>query len=566
MFQPAISIKTAVTEIHNRRYLLPSIQREFVWTEYKIIRLFDSIMRGYPISSFLFWKIHNANKNKFTLYEFVKDYHERDNKHNKKANLKTATGDITAILDGQQRLASMYIALMGSYSARISGGWWSQASSFPKKNLYLNLMQKLDDEELIYDFKFLKQYEAERKDENQFWFKVGDILNFKEPSEVNNFIVENNLYASKFPSQLLFNFYLAIHSKPVINFYLEESEELDKVLNIFIRINSGGTQLSYSDMLLSIATGQWETKDAREEINDLVDELQRKDFWGVSKDWVLKACLYLADIKDIKFKVDNFKKENMLKIEVEWEKIKESLHNAIDLIATFGYASEKKNIPSYNAILPIAFYLHKFQQEDNFIQASKHSAKRKEIHNWLIQVILKQTFSGQPDNVLIPFRNSINKIKDFSLEDLKDSVRLTNKNIAFYEDDIDGIIYTNYKKEAIYSILCLLYPTFDFKNNFHIDHIFPRKYHSEKEFCDYLPNLQLLDEQDNLEKNSTPFKEWLFAKYPDTTERKEYMKKHYIPDCDLENFDEFIQQRTELLKNKLKTILQIVPTKVEQTA
>lgn len=58
-----------------------------------------------------------------------------------------------------------------------------------------------------------------------------------------------------------------------ISYYLEESTELDKVLNIFIRVNSGGTPLSYSDLLLSFATAQWQDKDARESINEIVDEL-----------------------------------------------------------------------------------------------------------------------------------------------------------------------------------------------------------------------------------------------------------------------------------------------------
>ena len=49
-----------------------------------------------------------------------------------------------------------------------------------------------------------------------------------------------------------------VHNALVISYYEEESQDIEKVLNIFIRTNSGGTVLSYSDLLLSIATAQWE--------------------------------------------------------------------------------------------------------------------------------------------------------------------------------------------------------------------------------------------------------------------------------------------------------------------
>jgi len=97
-----------------------------------------------------------------------------------------------------------------------------------------------------------------------------------------------------------------------ISFYLEESEELDKVLQIFIRVNSGGTKLSYSDLLLSIATAQWKEKDAREAIHDFVDEINViGDGFKFNKDLILKGCLVLSDLNHVRFKVDNFTKSNM---------------------------------------------------------------------------------------------------------------------------------------------------------------------------------------------------------------------------------------------------------------
>jgi uncharacterized protein with ParB-like and HNH nuclease domain len=111
-FQTAITVKEAVERINRREYVLPAIQREFVWKPEQIIKLFDSLLKDYPIGSFLFWEVKPERKDDFQFYEFLQNYHERDQIHNPKATL---TGDtaVTAILDGQQRLTSLYIGLLG---------------------------------------------------------------------------------------------------------------------------------------------------------------------------------------------------------------------------------------------------------------------------------------------------------------------------------------------------------------------------------------------------------------------------------------------------------------------
>lgn len=129
-------------------------------------------------------------------------------------------------------------------------------------------------------------------------------------------------------------------------------------MNIFIRVNSGGTKLSYSDLLLSIASAQWEQHDAREEITDFVDYINGiGDGFRINKDFVLKTSLVLSDFSDIAFKVDNFNKSNMMKIEENWDNIKTAITQAINLVSSFGYSGETLN--SNNALIPIAYYLLK---------------------------------------------------------------------------------------------------------------------------------------------------------------------------------------------------------------
>ena len=112
-FQTPLTINEVIAKIHTKKYLLPSIQREFVWDTNQIIMLFDSLMRDYPINAFLFWEVGKENLNEFMFYEFLRDYHQMKNYHNEKADLK-GNESIIAVLDGQQRLTSLYIGLKGS--------------------------------------------------------------------------------------------------------------------------------------------------------------------------------------------------------------------------------------------------------------------------------------------------------------------------------------------------------------------------------------------------------------------------------------------------------------------
>src|ERR1043165_894208 len=101
------TVSEVISEYLNRTTFLPSIQREFVWDPYSIEKLFDSIMGDFPISTFLFWKIKEENKKEWAAYEFIRDFDE-EAPHNKEASLTGINQDIYFVLDGQQRLTSLF--------------------------------------------------------------------------------------------------------------------------------------------------------------------------------------------------------------------------------------------------------------------------------------------------------------------------------------------------------------------------------------------------------------------------------------------------------------------------
>lgn len=585
-YEKPISIKEAISSIKNQEFILPAIQREFVWNTHQIELLFDSILRDYPISTFLFWKVKAENINKFKFYRFLPFYHQRDKKHNEAAEL-TEDKDRLAVLDGQQRLTSLYLGLNGSYAYKLNRYGWKSDHAFPKRHLYINLLAQAEDNEKLYDFRFLSEdeyKEFEEKFVGKFhWFKVGDILKFEDFPAIFAYIAKFNLMDTskfapeqgKFASDTLSKLFQYFTEKEIINFYLEKSDELDKVLHIFIRVNSGGTKLSYSDLLLSIATAKWKDKDARVIIHTFVDNLNKiNPGFNVSKDLVLKACLVLTDLKDIKFKVDNFSTSNMALIENEWDHVSNALFNALQLISSFGFSD--KTLTAYNAIIPIAYFIKKNNIGEEILSSSSHAENRKLIKEWLLRALLKKVFGGTPDNLYPTYRELISKnLGVFPLAELIDKYKGTNKSLSFDEETVDNLLNTQYGNAFAFMILSLIYPL-NHHFIFHQDHIFPKKFFSDKELIkagftneierskykdtvNTLGNIQLIQETENLEKNATPFKDWVEKKYLGEDLRN-YKILHSIPldnDLTMENFLEFHSQRKNLIKEKLIELLKI---------
>jgi uncharacterized protein with ParB-like and HNH nuclease domain len=130
-----MTIERALRKL-NRQIFLPAIQREFVWKPEKIITLVDSILRKYPISTFLFWELPEQDFERWEIYEFIKDFDERT-PHNKIRQSKSGIQDLTLVLDGQQRLTSLYVAFEGSYVIRSKNARKADPASWKTKMLYI---------------------------------------------------------------------------------------------------------------------------------------------------------------------------------------------------------------------------------------------------------------------------------------------------------------------------------------------------------------------------------------------------------------------------------------------
>ena len=555
------TIKNLIKKIDNNEYVLPALQREFVWKPEQIERLFDSIMKGYPIGSFLFWNVQNENINKYEFYNILKEYHQRDARHNTKINI-SHKDSVTAILDGQQRITSIYIALKGTYSYKIKGAWKNNDNAYPSRQLYLNIVSpNLDtNKDVQFDFRFLTNEEAEDFTEDTLWYPVSDILQF-EVGEMFTVIARyQELYRKNFPNEsvektsYIMNSLGTLHQmmeKDILAYYEENSQEIDKVLDIFIRMNSGGTTLTYSDLLLSLATAKWQNLNAREEIYSLVDELNMiGNGFNFNKDNILKAALVLTDKKNIKFRASNFDKQTTNLIETNWEKTKKAISLAVNLLSNFGFNGD--TLIANSVIIPVVYYLYKIDCPNNYLEADRYLNDRNKIKYFVQISLLKRIFGGTPDSILLKMRENMQDLSEgFPLSKLL-KVRDTNKSLILTDEDIDYLLDTKIGKYS-FTLLSVIFPAIDLKNKFHQDHIFPSsKYKNKKnlreigyseeeitfivEHIDTIVNLQLL------------------KRYNSNEELDYYLNRNLLNKVYKKN--EFIQMYTDRKEELRKRLLQ----------
>lgn len=577
-FQTPRSIEEMLTAIHKREYLMPAIQREFVWDVNQITKLVDSLMRGYPVGSFLLWDVKPETAQSYTFYDFLTNYHERDNPYADKATVPAGNGT-TAVLDGQQRLTSLNIALYGSFAEKKKYAWWNSPDAFPVKRLYLNLVDDPDDEELglKYDLRFLTDKDAAREEGGEDkWFRVGAVLDLTNSGPaIMKELERRHIANSAAAFQRMYDLYEAVRILKPMNYFLVTDQDPDKVLEIFVRVNSGGTTLSYSDLLLSMATNQWRELDAREEVRSLVSDLNSNAGrqFAFSKDVVLKTALTIADV-DVRFKVSNFTHANMAKVETSWPQIKSALLRAATLLQQFGYS--EGNLTASSVIVPIAHYLHLRGAGDSYLDSSADAADRIVLQRWITRSLIKRGIWGSGlDTLLTRIRDVLraNTTSGFPVLAVEAAMTAVGKSLTFEAAEIDELLNLKYAGQRTFSVLSVLYPGLDLGKKFHEDHIFPKSRFTKKKLTDagiaedkinaylaavnLLPNLQLLAGTANIEKQAALPSDWIADAFPSEEKRSTYLAENDLDGLvlDLADFMTFFEERKLRIRNRfVKTL------------
>ncbi len=596
-YEKPITIERAIKQIVARQYLLPSIQRNFTWKSDQICVLFDSVMRNYPINGLMLWQVNSSAVSEgFRFYAFLERYIERFAENNPNFDTK-GHGEFFAVIDGQQRLTSLYIGLKGTYASKLHRRWWPKTydpSALPPRKLYLNLAAPLhpesNDNLMLHDFQFLTAEGRAKKpsDDANAWFEVGKVLEFPEvetADEIVDHVLDHlasigqtgNSYARK----TLHRLYHAIRRDEAINYYVETSQEIDHVLDIFIRTNQGGTPLSFSDLLMSITAANWE--DARERVDELVNQIRTDIGFSIDRNFIMKAAVMITDA-DVRFQVKNFDATNVAKIKADWDDIRDAVTAAFHLVSSFGL--NDASLRAKNAVIPIVYYLfHKGRdrtanQGGLFASINKpisNQSDRKAIRQWLLMSLLRGVFGFAGDTLLTGLRSTIRtnleNVGGFPLQEILDSYRGTTRDLTFDGEFIDRLLKTQKDDPACYSILALLQPGLDINQILHLDHLHPavafsdqrlestdflqgnsdlRTFYADRENWNAIANLHLLSESENTSKQATPLKDWLEARRGDT------LVDPLIPpgtDLTFESFPTFVKARSENLRRMLENLV-----------
>ena len=608
------TIKNMVVDIESNKVFLPALQRKFVWGKHQIELLFDSLMRNYPIGTFLFWNLKRETAQSYVFYEFLKEYDER-HPYNRRKEGAFLQPEIIGVLDGQQRLSSMYIGLQGTHTEKRPYMHRANPRAFEPTKLYLNVLSlpySLNDkneivanEETNFDFCFLTEHESKnwvwRKrrqqdehgrnvdvEESMYWFRVGEILLWNEDPEydiiVDDFIAKSinekqkQVIASnrRFIRKAIETLFKRFTEDTLINYFEVNKTDLEDILKIFVRVNSGGTILSKTDLLFSTIVATWDN--GREQIEKLLRDINEKgDGFGFSNDFLMRCCLVLTD-SPVLFKVNSFKTENVHRIKDNWAGISSAIKRTVDLLVEFGFNNSL--LTSQNSVIIISYYLIKGGIWD--------ATTKKEIKKYLIHSLLNGIYGNSQDQVISSLRSALRKgVKDdggkiaftlkqnnFSFEELLKIDLPSRKSFRVTELEIDNFL--SYKKSAgSFFVLTLLYPQLRYQEvQFHQDHIHPASKFTkdyfdsisltEEQMTDWLdrrdmiPNLQLMEGRQNESKNATEFKAWLSQK--SEADAKHFCGSNFIPegqDFDFKNFKSFFESRRAILKNELMKVLAI---------
>lgn len=594
-FERAITIRQAIRNIDDRTFLLPAIQRNFVWSPQQICVLFDSLMREYPINTFMMWDVTSPEiKNKYRFYSFLTDYCQRFKESNDYVPTQGDFKDFKAVIDGQQRLTSIYIGLKGTYAYKRPRVWWPNTRNdqvLPPRRLYLDLAKGLDGENnesmAQYHFRFLteKQVAVFCDDHLSSWFEVGKVLSLPEVRSVDEipfevvlpYLEKRGLASNSFARKALTRLYYLVRHEEVIHFYNEESQDIDHVLDVFIRTNSGGTPLAFSDLLMSIAIANWEG-DARKDIDELVTEVRQSSEmqFSIGRDWLLKTCLMLTGA-DVRFRVKNFDSDQVGVIQQQWSKIRACVVATFKLLRKFGLNDQ--SLRAKNAVIPLAFYLYKqtFRDKPLYYTINNINYLREErlaLSRWLHMVLLRGIFGGQADGVLTKMQRLLARHLDkglFPLDEIIEAFTATNKDLRFDEAYLRGLLDIQYEDSRCRSVLSLLFPEINENLQLDIDHLHPsssfaKDVLAKKDFLQKDPelmafyqnsinwnsiaNLHLLNASQNRSKKDLSLVDWMTEK--DTVFKPADLLLNDDDSLHFAHFPTFCEKRREALMQRLR--------------
>lgn len=562
-------ITDAINEIADQKFVLPVIQRRFVWEEEKIVLLFDTLLKGDSFGGIMVIEEDNDTKPLFTYRPFTDDGGNIDSREIDRLNQQQFF-----VIDGQQRLQSFYIGLKGSINGRVmyfdlfsdyktefEFKFENKESKLPKQSKD-NGGRQLSEHNWYLATNLLTRLK-ETNDEDQVADEI--IASQKISDDIKKTHIKKNIKA--FYKNVITAESLGI-AKVIINKSLDETDNRQRIVELFRRLNDGGTKLSSFDLVASILKGfAWEMEGFLDETLDNYEEI------GLSQDNLIKLIFLLQDnhIKEMA-SIEAKDADFAINKKVRIEKTLKSLKGFLIHSELYNYYKDGKR--SFIPLFFIAYHVfHKDINDDqvgsffdNFDAGNKDFPK---MISWIYHSLLNGVFKSRGAG-WIPYKTGVRKILE---------VVQQYKNMEFPVDKLFDV-YTNYSivftKQYDARNLDLLDYSFLFYIMYNrnqtirsqdIDHIMPKsilerfQYDSSKIYS--IKNYQLLDYGTNRGlKNGKSFKEWL-DNY--VTDKPAFIKRHLIPDDENvwfeDKFDNFTSKRANLIIEKINEFVRREPRK-----
>lgn len=558
-------VADAVIEIDEEKFVLPVIQRALVWTEDKMELLFDTLLKGDSFGGIMVIEEEKDSKPLFSYRPFTKHGNFIESKEVER--LKQLQ---YFVIDGQQRLQTFYIGLKGTFNG---------------KSLYFDLFSDYSSQ---YEFKFERDESklpkstkdnSDRKIQEHFWYPVPDllkrlkdtndedqvsseiILNYSIDCELSKTHIAKNI--KSFYKNIITNETLGI-SKVVINKSLPEVDNRQRIVELFRRLNDGGTKLSSFDLVASILKGfSWKMERF---LNELLENYQ--DI-GLTQDNLIKLIFLLQDnhnkematieSTDAEFAIDN---SDRIKATIK------ALKAFLECAKLYDYYKEGSR--SFIPLFFIAYHL--FHKNINNIDLenyfNNYETSNKDfplMKRWIYHSLLNGVFRSKGAG-WIPYRTGIKKIltvmkrsknKDFPTEELFQVYVLHPVTFT--------TVYSSENLDQLDSsfLYYLMYDRVRTTRTNDIDHIMPKSILEDKKYdwskINSIKNFQLLDYGTNRgAKNKSPFAVWVNDNAC-VKDKAGYIAVHLIPQSEElwseDNFELFVEARGQLILNKIENYL-----------
>ncbi len=493
----------------------------------------DSIMRGYPFGSLLFWQTRFLA---VPYRDFVTDFYPGIVFVPKN---KPASTPLRMVLDGQQRLQSLYIAIYGSHD---------------KRRLYFNISsgpgtdQVTDDQDEVsasYRFEFWQEHDTNRP---KRLVLVSDLVSWPVRQEDQNIerVIESIPLKGDAASQARRNIRLL---RSVVNqgdlVPVETIDEnapdaasartIDEILDIFVRVNTGGTKLSRSDLMFSLLKTKWTS--ARISFDGLATALEHKGPAGIDKDFIIRGLLAVADAP-ISYDVQNVQKhwESMEKV---FDQFSLAVRSAIDFCRSpdVGILSSSM-LPPMN-LYPVIYYLYHFKNSS--VPDSERQSLRAAIYFLLFNSFVKS------EARIRYLRDELKKYKGggFPLDGVLKVI--STRQVHHHISTTMEMLNQNPRLALNIAQPAAAKETLSWQESPEVDHIFPQSVLRPKygDLVDDIGNFSYLGKLRNIRKSAEMPLEYFKAMSDD-----ELRNNHLINDRRLlteDNFESFVKARRELI-------------------